>query len=423
MAALPAPTAIRRPWRTVLPDDLARRAVHVALDVARRLSESTPAHDVESDAGCAVLFGQLDQHLPGQGWDVAARDRLAAAVRAAEQLEPGYIGLFGGLGNLAFAANAVSRHGARYQRLLAELDGTITKVAVDTAEGIVRSPGGRWFSTFDVISGAAGVGAYLLSRQDEATLRAVLTGLVALCGENDGLPNWHTAAAAMVPTTPIAQEFPDGVLNCGLAHGVPGPMALLAVAEQAGISVPGQREAIERVASWLVVHRTDDEWGPNWPAGVSLSGTSNRWPTHNAWCYGSAGVARSLWLAGDALGDDSLHRLAFDAMVAVCDRPRSARHIDRSPGLCHGVAGALQISLRFARDTGEDVFAAAAARFTEIVLQHYDENRRFGYGSVVEDGSLTDEPGLLDGAAGVALALLAGSTGITPDWDRMLLLS
>ena len=423
MAAHHSLAAVRRPWRTALPDDLARRAAHVALDVARRLAGSTSTHDVESGAGCAVLFGQLDQHLPGQGWDVAARDSLAAAVRAAEQLDASHVALFGGLSNLAFAANAVSRQGTRYRRLLAELDSAVTKAAVEGGAAIARRPAGLWTDAFDVISGAAGVGAYLLCRPDDAALRAVLTGLVALCGETDGLPNWHTAADAMIPGIPITQEFPDGVFNCGLAHGVPGPMALLALAERAGVSVSGQREAIERTARWLVANRSDDQWGPGWPSGVPMSGTKIPRPAQNAWCYGSAGVARSLWLAGDALGDDSLRKLATDAMAAVCDRPRSARHIDRSPGLCHGVAGALQISLRFAQDTGEDVFAAAAARFTEIVLQHYDENRRFGYGSVVEDGSLADEPGLLDGAAGVALALLAGSTGIAPDWDRMLLLS
>jgi lantibiotic modifying enzyme len=296
-------------------------------------------------------------------------------------------------------------------------------VAGEGAEAIARSPRGLPFRAFDIITGAAGVGAYLLSRKDEAALRAVLTGLVALCGEDNGFPRWHTPSSAMALGTPMAEEFPEGVFNCGLAHGVPGPMALLALAEQAGISVAGQREAIERVAYWLLACRTDDQWGPSWPSGVPMSGPKDVRPAQNAWCYGSAGVARSLWLAGDALDDESLRRLAIDAMAAVHHRPRSARHIDRSPGLCHGVAGVLQISLRFAQDTGEDVFVAAAANFTEMLLGHYDTSRQFGYGSLTEDGSLSDEPGLLDGAAGVALTLLAAGAGVTPDWDRMLLLA
>ena len=34
-----------------------------------------------------------------------------------------------------------------------------------------------------------------------------------------------------------------------------------------------------------------------------------------------------------------------------------------------------------------------------------------------------DDPGLLTGAAGVALALLAACTPVEPAWDRMLLVS
>src|SRR5712692_6145954 len=34
-----------------------------------------------------------------------------------------------------------------------------------------------------------------------------------------------------------------------------------------------------------------------------------------------------------------------------------------------------------------------------------------------------DDPGILTGAAGIALALLAATTSIEPEWDRMLLLS
>lgn len=423
MATPHSPTAVRRPWRTVLPDDLASQAVEVAIDVARRLSESTSAYDMESGAGCAVLFGQLDRCMPGQGWAVAAHDSLTSAVRAAEHLDDGYVGLFGGLTGVAFAANAVSQQGTRYARLLAGLDDAITKYAGHGAEAIVGSPRGLPFRAFDVISGAAGVGAYLLCRQEETALRAVLTGLVALCGEDEGLPNWYTLPDVLMPGTPMADEFPEGVFNCGLAHGIPAPMALLALAEQAGISVAGQSEAIERVARWLVANRTDDEWGPSWPSGWPLSGAKDVRPAQNGWCYGSAGVARSLWLAGSALDDDSVRELAIDAMAAVYHRPPSARHVDRSPGLCHGVAGVLQISLRFAHDTGADVFTAAVEKFTETLLGHYDPGRRFGYGSLDEKNELTDEPGLIDGAAGVALALLAAATGVAPDWDRMLLLA
>jgi hypothetical protein len=39
------------------------------------------------------------------------------------------------------------------------------------------------------------------------------------------------------------------------------------------------------------------------------------------------------------------------------------------------------------------------------------------------EGAWRAEPGILTGAAGVGLALLAAATPIAPAWDRMLLLS
>jgi hypothetical protein len=91
---------------------------------------------MESGAGCAVLFGQLDHCLPAQGWAVAAHDSLTSAVRVVEQLDVGYVGLFDGLCGVAFAANAVSRQGTRYGRLLDGLDNAITKMADEGAEAI-----------------------------------------------------------------------------------------------------------------------------------------------------------------------------------------------------------------------------------------------------------------------------------------------
>ncbi|WP_277752743.1 lanthionine synthetase LanC family protein [Streptomyces sp. L2] len=73
-------------------------------------------------------------------------------------------------------------------------------------------------------------------------------------------------------------------------------------------------------------------------------------PARSAWCYGAPGVAHALWLAGTALGDHDLHDVATEAMAAVLRRPAHMRFID-SPTFCHGVAGLLQIVLRFAHAT------------------------------------------------------------------------
>ncbi|MFI9503416.1 lanthionine synthetase C family protein [Nocardia sp. NPDC052566] len=424
--------AAATPWRSVLPAELAAAAVGVATEVAERLCDTASTPVPPDYAGRAVLFGQLDQLLPGQGWAARAHRCLATAAREAEQAEHGRLSLYGGLCEVAFAADALSEHGTRYQRLLGGLDDAIAVAGKALGDAVTATPAGLPFSAFDLISGIAGVGAYLLRRKDEphadAALRAILTGAVALCDEQDGLPNWHTPFSAIPPGTSMARSYPTGVLNCGLAHGIPGPMALLALAELAGISVAGQRAAIERVARWLIVHRADDDWGPSWSSGIPLPDASGvappaYGPTHNAWCYGSSGIARALWLAGTALGDRGLRDFAGRTLKTVYRRPAEFRRIDASPGLCHGIAGLLQITLCFADDTGNPVYTAAAAVLTDQLIEMFQPETRFGYLANGENGATTDDPSLLDGAAGIALALLAAATDIPPSWDRMLLLA
>ena len=109
-------------------------------------------------------------------------------------------------------------------------------------------------------------------------------------------------------------------------------------------------------------------------------------------------------------------------MQAVYRRPVRERQID-SPTFCHGVAGLLQITLRFAHDTGAAVFAEAAADLTDQLLAAHDPDGLLGYRSIEPGGNAVDQAGLLDGAPGVALVLLAAATDAEPTWDRLFLLA
>ncbi|MGW1807070.1 lanthionine synthetase LanC family protein [Streptomyces sp. NPDC002078] len=51
-------------------------------------------------------------------------------------------------------------------------------------------------------------------------------------------------------------RWPGGHGNFGLAHGIAGPLALLAMALRHGHAVPGQTQAIIRICDWLDRWRT-----------------------------------------------------------------------------------------------------------------------------------------------------------------------
>jgi hypothetical protein len=380
------------------------------------------------DAGLAVMCSYLDTCMPAEGWDTVGHGFVTAAAQSAEGkpfLPPS---LFSGLSGLAFAVESLSREGARYKNLLATLDDALapTARALGTKLGARDQPAAM--GDFDVILGASGVGAYLLRRDPHAALSEILAGLASLAEMDEGTPRWATPPEQLGDEWAL-RAYPLGNLNCGLAHGIPGPLALLALARRAGWDVPGQRDAIRRLADWLALHRADDAWGVNWPAAFPLSPSgepvcdlSALVPGRAAWCYGGPGVARALWLAGDALDDEKLCDLAVEAIVAALRRPVAQRHID-SPTFCHGVAGLLQIVLRFANDTGLAVLTDGANQLVDQLLAAYEPERPLGYASLEPGGNPVDRCGLLDGASGVALVLLAAATDTEPRWDRLFLLS
>jgi hypothetical protein len=109
-------------------------------------------------------------------------------------------------------------------------------------------------------------------------------------------------------------------------------------------------------------------------------------------------------------------------MEAVFRRPVAERHID-SPTFCHGVAGLLEIALRFANDTGESVFIDESRILVRQLLDSYRPESLLGFRHLEIENHEVDQPGLLDGAPGIALVLLAAATSVEPTWDRLFLLS
>jgi hypothetical protein len=403
-------------------------------------SRWSPPSIAQGNAGLALLWAYLDSCFPGHDWDVVGKLHLEEAVRSADLESTIGTGLFSGLSGLAFAGRELSRNGLRYRRMLTSLDQVIATETIALAAR-VRTSNGLSVGDFDVISGLSGIGAYLLSRHAETPVGAALANAVdALTAQalSDNVPpRWFTPADLLYDES-TRQMYPNGNLNCGLAHGIPGALAFLSLVRLSGLSFDRLDDAIVAIAEWLSSSRQDDAWGVNWPAAVHLEEvrdveghTSLRagdpaiapgGASRAAWCYGSPGVARALWLAGRALDRNDYRTQAISAMEAVFRRPISARMID-SPTFCHGVAGLLAITMRFARETHDTMFFQESRRLAEQLLAHFEPDSLLGFRCIEYGNNQTDQPGLLDGAAGVAIVLLAASSGIEPTWDRIFLLS
>ncbi|WAS99595.1 lanthionine synthetase C family protein [Nannocystis poenicansa] len=382
-----------------------------------------PCDLARGDVGLALFHGWMDACFPGESWDRVAHVHLTAAAQGTSALEFVPLGLHHGASGLAFCTQFLAR-GSRYQRMLASVESSLLPQIAAAAELCQRRRGRLHTSDFDIISGLSGMVGYLLCRTDDQPARealiAVARALVALVGADDVGPLWRTLPDFMDET--MRAHFPGGNLNCGLAHGGPGLLAALALTFRAGVRVDGSAAAIRALSEWLLASRVEDAWGDSWPMAVPLLPGVPTTPCRNAWCYGSPGVARALWLAGEALEERTYCSAALEAMRAFCRRPAPARGVD-SPTLCHGLAGLLQIVMRFAHDSGsEDLHAEVQRLFDQLVACHAPGSL-LGFQNVETGDVRTDHPGLLEGAAGVASVLLAAACAIEPTWDRAFLLS
>jgi hypothetical protein len=422
-------------WRPVLTGAEAERARAVALEVASRLAARQHAAQerplpglASADSSTALVCAQLDRCFPDAGWDRAGHLHLTAAAGAAER-DGTPLGLFDGIAGLGYAAQRLAAGRARYGTLLPAIDDAIAG-GVATSSARLARMSGMPVRAWDLISGITGIGVYLLARREQpparAALEETLAALVELTRETGGSPRWATPPEHLYED--MRASAPEGNLNCGLAHGAPGPLALMSLALVEDVEVSGQTEAARRLADWLVAQCRPGRFGPEWPGAIPLGEAqrAQQPPARPGWCYGNAGVGRTLWLAGAALDEPELTRLAERAVRAAVERQRTDRPL-RAPTLCHGTAGLAQVTLRMAADSGAEDLSRKARMLCLELVEWFDPDASLGYRGEAQARGVPDakidDPALLDGAAGPPLVLLAAATAIDPGWDRAMLLS
>ncbi|MFJ2577182.1 lanthionine synthetase LanC family protein [Kitasatospora aureofaciens] len=378
--------------------------------------------------GTALALAVLADHEDAEGAPEAAAElrraahgQLAAAVKSPGGTRGG--GLFSGAAALAFAARTMARRPGEYRSLLDALAPRVRQAAaarVAELRADLAAGAGLRAHTFDTVSGVAGLGRLLLALEpDGPALADLLTALVELA-EPTGttLPRWWTAGGPGLPGAD--PDFPQGHLNLGLAHGIPGPLALLALARLRGVGLPGQDEAIdeaiEALASWLAARQTPTG---SWPMTLRVEDERAGRPpadppTRAAWCYGTPGAARALFLAGAALRRPDWQATAVAALAGTLAADPSGWNLD-GPGLCHGTAGLLRITQRTAEESGSAELAAHLPALAATVGAELDTVLAAGHPS-----------GLLEGTAGAALALHGYTRTTTADpaaeWDAFLLI-
>lgn len=393
--------------------------------IATRLSQPDrrqgPAWQQSLAAGAVgVALLHIERARTNDGDWSAAHAWLTSAASGGVNASA-YAGLYNGAPAVAFALHHAAAHTDRYHRALRTLDAhvaAVTHTRIARAHGRMDRGVLPRLDEFDVVYGLTGIGAHLLKHAPgSSAFEQVLRYLVRLTDplriDGETLPGWWTGHAPDFTDTPA---FPDGHGNLGLAHGITGPLALLALAKRAGHLVDRHDTAIQRICGWLDTWRQDADTGPWWPQWITRRDLHRGHPTQTtplrpSWCYGTPGIARAQQLAALATGDttrqDTAERTLDDCLT----------HLDQLPqltgtGICHGWAGLLLTTRRAAADARTPAVATHLTGLTDKLLARHD---------LEHDGDV----GLLEGNAGIALALLPAlcNTPSVSGWDTCLLLA
>lgn len=410
------------PWRPLLEGAPAERAALVVDRVAGGLPRlRSDSEDLVPDsslaggrAGEALFWSYLSRSKGGSAMDDSAFECLTAAVEELASLSSSP-SLYAGFLGTAWAVGHLSdpHHGEDPNQ---EID-----------EALHRHLDRRsWPFDYELVQGLAGFAVYALDRLPDEMARRCLSRIVhhfaELAREGRGGLTWHTPPE-LIPDS-FREDFPDGYHNLGVAHGVPGAVAVLAACCRAGVETSTARELLDGAVSWLIATRSELAGGlfPSFlAAGVPPH------PGRSAWCYGNPGIAAALLAAARYVGEEEWEREALDIAHAAARRPIEKAGV-RDAGLCHGSAGLAHVYNRIYQATGDAVCGQAARFWFEHTLESMrPEEWTIGLPSWMPDGAdgleLREHGGFLTGASGVGLALLAATSPIPPEWDRVLLVS
>lgn len=427
-----ARTRASTPWKPLLEGAAADRAVETAREIGEALTEHGATSSTlgpwlaGGTSGIALFFAVLGEVTGDTAATDTALELVDDVIEHLGEADRVTTDLYGGIGGIGWALSRLEGRILDRDDDESDVDDLVTR----HLEANVT-----WNDSFDLINGLAGIGVYALERLPRRSARRqldlVLDRLTALVEAEPTSPGrtWRTKPSPLFDAS--GMRYPDGHYDIGVAHGVAGPICFLADAMLLAPDAVAARPLLEDSVRWMRAQRLVG-WDSCYPAmfgpGDATTGT------RMAWCYGDPGVAVALLAAGRALGDDEL--VAEAAEVALMCEGRDAecgQIVDA--GLCHGSAGLAHTLNCLGQGLGQEGLGAerllALARsWFAYTLDHRRPGeaiagfpaiqRRMGPGA---DGSpyLSALPGVLEGAAGVGLALLSAASSVEPWWDGLLL--
>lgn len=327
------------------------------------------------------------------------------------------IGLHGGVAGLGLSAYLAYERGLPTKGIVS----SAIKYVLSNLEWIKRAlrdaEHGLPMTAADVVSGLSGVGAFLVTassfdpRAGDAAEELCISLCTSSLSESDDGPIW---AVRTPPGFDFDRKSDVSKLrraDAGAAHGLGGMISFLSLMLLSGRGNSVVSTVLASLIKEIKWFRFDGEWsGPVSVADFRAGQRAEVQP--GTWCYGPVGISGALKLAGRALQDPTVSELAQSSLS-------HSSIVGTSACVCHGASSYLAVASAFEDDALDCLMAEARKRIEYL----YDDALPVGFQyRTLEPGVALSEPGMLNGASGIGLSLLADVKPVDVDWRRALLL-
>jgi hypothetical protein len=308
-----------------------------------------------------------------------------------------------------------------------------------------------WQEDYQLSSGLVGMGVYALERVARPESSKGVLGLGATPFEDSGRANilkrvvghllatverkpdgatWWTGPERL--SLHARKKMPDGAHVVGLSEGVAGVVAFLArvcaAADQLGFLgatiAESARPLLVETARWVLAQEAPDGPPEGFPYAIRPNRPQRNW-TRSAWAHGDPGVAAAMLGAAQSVGEPAWEKRGLTAALRATTRPPDHTRVFDA-GLAAGAAGLGHLFNRLFQATGELRLVERSRFWFERTLEMRQPGHGVaGYAPWLPDANDVerwwDEPGIIFGAGGIALALLSAAVPLEPSWDRMML--
>jgi lantibiotic modifying enzyme len=373
------------------------------------------------NAGQALFYDELVRRWPRPEFSARRNDHWAAAIDGLAQTENIRPNLYSGFTGIGWAtillrsADGPDADGADEDESHEELEEALLAFLEDVPA----------VADYDLINGPSGWGLYALERWPHPRAVRALERIVDFFESRaERVPQgyrWWTPPSLLPEWQ--REQAPNGYYNLGLSHGIPGVCVFLSQALERGIRPGVTASLLEGAVDWVLAQRIPGASGLSFPSSV-VDGRPPS-PSRLAWCYGDLGVAAAVHLIGRSQRNSAWISEALSIAYRAAEVPVSTAGVIDA-GLCHGASGVAHLFNRFFQASGDPRFKSAARAWLLRTLEFREEGLGpGGYAAwrTTPTKGWAATPGVLEGSAGIALALLAATGVREPDWDRFIFVS